>query len=130
MFYYSGYGICLHLIFVEGAYMVDNQAFYRANAQSFFERTAYLEGGEMYAPFLARLPVGAQILDAGCGSGRDTKAFAERGYAVTAFDATPEMAELARAFSGQPERVLRFQEMNYQEEFGGIWACASLLHVP
>jgi hypothetical protein len=31
---------------------------------------------------------------------------------------------------GQPVRVLRFEEMSYEEEFDGIWACASLLHVP
>ena len=49
---------------------------------------------------------------------------------VTAFDATPEMAELAAQFSGQKIRVLRFQEMDYVAEFEGIWACASLLHVP
>lgn len=110
--------------------MIDNREFYRDNAQSFFERTAYEDVEAIYAPFLPHLPAGAHILDAGCGSGRDTKAFAERGFRVTAFDATPEMAELATQFSGQPVRVLRFQEMDYVDEFDGIWACASLLHVP
>lgn len=110
--------------------MVDNRIYYRTHAQKFFPRTAYENVENLYASFLPLLPDGAHILDAGCGSGRDTKAFAERGYVVTAFDATPEMAELAAQFSGQKIDVLRFQEMAYVAEFDGIWACASLLHVP
>ena len=42
------------------------------------------------------LPAGARILDAGCGSGRDAKAFAALGHRVTAFDASPELAALAQ----------------------------------
>lgn len=110
--------------------MIDNGIFYRKNAQQFFDRTAHLEVENLYARFLPLLSAGARILDAGCGSGRDTKAFAERGYEVVAFDATPEMVALAEQFSGQPVRLLRFQEMDFVEEFDGIWACASLLHVP
>jgi SAM-dependent methyltransferase len=93
--------------------MVDNQRFYRKNAQHFFERTAYLKVESLYQDFLPLLPAGGRILDAGCGSGRDTKAFAERGYQMTAFDATPELVELARQFTGLPIRLLRFQEMDY-----------------
>jgi SAM-dependent methyltransferase len=110
--------------------MIDNREFYRKNAHTFFERTAYQDMERLYAPFLPLLPMGAHILDAGCGSGRDTKAFVARGYRVTAIDATPEMAALAEKFTGQPVRVLRFQELDYVAEFEGIWACASLLHVP
>jgi SAM-dependent methyltransferase len=110
--------------------MIDNRIYYRNHAQEFFDRSAYQDVEDLYAPFLPLLPPGARILDAGCGSGRDTKAFAERGYMVTAFDATPEMVELAERFSGQKIRLLRFQEMDYENEFEGIWACASLLHVP
>jgi SAM-dependent methyltransferase len=109
---------------------VDNRLYYQNRAQEFFVRTAYENVENLYARFLPLLPAGAHILDAGCGSGRDTRAFAERGYAVTAFDATPEMVKLATQFSGQPVRLLRFQEMDYVEAFEGIWACASLLHVP
>jgi SAM-dependent methyltransferase len=110
--------------------MNDNTTFYRKNAQTFFDRTAHQDIERLYAPFLPRLPAGGHILDAGCGSGRDTKAFVARGYQVTAIDATPEMAALAEQFMGQPVRVLRFQELDYVAEFDGIWACASLLHVP
>lgn len=110
--------------------MIDNREYYRQNAQAFFGRTVHEDVATLYASFLPRLPKGAHILDAGCGSGRDTKAFVERGYRVTAIDATPEMAALAEKFTGQPVRVLRFQELDYVAAFDGIWACASLLHVP
>jgi SAM-dependent methyltransferase len=89
-----------------------------------------LDVENLYAPFLALLPVGAHILDAGCGSGRDTKTFSERGYQVTAFDATPEMVALATQYTGQQIGLMRFQEMEYVEQFDGVWTCASLLHVP
>jgi 2-polyprenyl-3-methyl-5-hydroxy-6-metoxy-1,4-benzoquinol methylase len=83
-----------------------------------------------YRPFLALLKPGARILDAGCGSGRDLKAFSERGYQVVGLDASELMVRLAREHSDQQVHHLAFQEVTYKEEFDGIWACASLLHVP
>ena len=80
--------------------------------------------------FLPLLPDDSLILDAGCGSGRDALAFAKLGYAVTAFDASPALVALAEQHYGQPVQCLRFQDVAWQSEFDGIWACASLLHVP
>ncbi|PYP85951.1 MAG: SAM-dependent methyltransferase [Blastocatellia bacterium AA13] len=105
-------------------------AFYERRGQEFCQATMSLDLHELYEPFLKELPLGAHILDAGCGSGRDTKAFLERGYRVTAIDASPQMASLATEHTGQSCQVLSFQELDFREEFDGIWACASLLHVP
>ncbi|MDQ5908786.1 MAG: hypothetical protein QG599_879 [Pseudomonadota bacterium] len=105
-------------------------AYYHAHADRFFAETVALDLTPLYAPFLARLPVGGTILDAGCGSGRDARAFLERGYTVSAFDASPSLARLAAAHTGLPVTVQRFQELDESERFDGIWACASLLHVP
>ena len=69
-------------------------------------------------------------LDVGCGSGRDSLAFLKKGYAVTSFDASPELARIASALTGLPVAVLRFQVFPFEEEFDAVWACASLLHVP
>jgi len=85
---------------------------------------------ELYKPFLKELPAAGHILDAGCGSGREAEAFLERGYRVTAIDASPEMAQSATVLTGQHCEILSFQKMEFYEEFDGIWACASLLHVP
>ncbi len=104
--------------------------FYDTHAKEYCESTVHLDLHGVYERFLGELKPGAHILDAGCGSGRDTKAFSERGYRVAAVDASPEIARLARALTRQPCGVLRFQDMEFQEEFDGIWASASLLHVP
>lgn len=104
--------------------------FYRTHADDFFARTVDLAMDELYVPFLARVPTGGRILDAGCGSGRDAKAFLARGYRVTAFDASPELAALAADLTGLDVRTMRFDAMTYVDEFDGIWSCASVLHVP
>lgn len=69
------------------------------------------------------------ILDAGCGSGRDAKAFLDAGYQVTALDASTKMCDEAAKLLKQQVFCVRFQEMEFKQEFDGIWACASLLHV-
>ncbi len=104
--------------------------YYNTKAQEFFESTVNLDMSEHYRVFLNLLPPGGRILDAGCGSGRDSLHFIKLGFRVTAIDASPVLAELSSKLIGQPVAVLRFQDLNYEEEFDGIWACASLLHVP
>jgi SAM-dependent methyltransferase len=104
--------------------------YYSINAMDFVETTSNLDLAYLYKPFLAELTPGAHILDAGCGSGRDTKAFLAKGYRVTAFDASPLMAEITSSLTGQECKVLSFRQMKFRDGFDGIWACASLLHVP
>lgn len=104
--------------------------FYNENAAVFFERTATVDMGKNYQPFLERLPKGASILDAGCGSGRDSLAFKNMGYEVAAIDGSEELCKLASEFVGQKVQCIRFQNMTFENEFDGIWACATLLHVP
>jgi SAM-dependent methyltransferase len=105
-------------------------AYYESHAEQFAKSTLDVGMQSLYEPFLALLPQSGHILDAGCGSGRDSLCFLRRGYRVTAFDASPAMARIATEITGQPTAVLRFQDMSYEDEFDGIWACASLLHVP
>jgi len=104
--------------------------FYASHAEEYCRSTVCLDMKAVYEQFLNSLSAGSHILDAGCGSGRDTKAFLDRGFLVSAFDASPEMALFASKYTGQTCRVLRFQQLEFHEEFDGIWACASFLHVP
>jgi SAM-dependent methyltransferase len=83
-----------------------------------------------HADFTALVPPGGRILDAGCGSGRDSLAFAKRGFQVTPIEASAKLAALAVAHTGLPVEVMTFDEVAWREAFDGVWACASLLHVP
>ncbi len=79
--------------------------------------------------FINYLPESAEILDLGCGSGRDSLYFIEKGFDVTAVDGSKELCELASIHIGQDVLNLQFNELDFQEVFDGVWACASLLHI-
>jgi SAM-dependent methyltransferase len=105
-------------------------AYYNANAQSFYERTINTDLSHFHTKFLDFLPEKAHILDAGCGSGRDTKYFQSQEHTVTAFDASEEMVRISTKETNQQTKLLKFQSLNFKEEFDGVWANASLLHIP
>ena len=102
--------------------------YYSNNAIEYCEETSAIDVGNLYYPFLNYLSPGARILDLGCGSGRDSKAFREMGYDVTSVDGSPEIADWARAFTGHPVFVKDFQHIDFNAEYDGVWASASLLH--
>lgn len=104
--------------------------YYAENVADFAADTVNVDFSATQERFLALLPAGASILDFGCGSGRDTKAFLERGYRVTAVDGSPELCTLASAYTGIPVRQMLFAKLDDVEAYDGIWACASILHVP
>jgi SAM-dependent methyltransferase len=104
--------------------------FYNRNAATYFRDTVGANVASLHVRFLQHLVSGACILDAGCGSGRDVRAFHEAGYDVVAFDGSAEMAKLASAYTGLEVQQLTFEDMEWEDAFDGIWASASLLHVP
>jgi len=85
---------------------------------------------ELYELFLPLLPSGAHILDLGCGSGRDSQAFRALGFQVTPLEPGSKLAELAEAHLKCKVDRYKVQELPYQNKFDGIWACATLLHLP
>lgn len=82
------------------------------------------------AAFLAFVPDGGRILDYGCGPGQWAAAFRDAGYEVDATDATQTMADLARDRYGIEVRVERFEDLQADGLYDGIWANFSLLHAP
>jgi len=110
--------------------MDSNYKYYSQNARSFFDSTAFVDMSGLHDVFLSRLPAKAHILDAGCGSGRDAKTFVDRGFRVSAFDASPDLASLASQHCGFAVDVRTFSEVVEVDAYDGIWCCASLLHVP
>ncbi|MDF2511651.1 MAG: Methyltransferase type 11 [Herbinix sp.] len=109
---------------------MDSIEYYNQNAAEYFEHTVDIDMQESWDEFTALLPEGGSILDLGCGSGRDSAHFISCGFDVTAMDASEEMCELASIHIGQDVLQLSFDEIDFKEVFDGIWACASLLHVP
>lgn len=104
-------------------------AWYDGNAESYALQTLKADMTAVYARFLPHLPRGGRILDAGCGGGRDSNHFLRAGYEVDAFDASAGMVLMARNLTGLPVKQASFEEFEVTQQYDGIWACASLLHV-
>ena len=112
--------------------------YYQRNAKNFFSQTINVDMQNVYQPFLEYLPKTQlsnqqKILDVGCGSGRDSVFFANQGFEVVAIDGSKSLIELAQQTDTRIDwQCLRFDEIakqSWQNQFTGIWACASLLHV-
>ena len=103
--------------------------YYDTHAVEFIADTENADMSLCRKRFLTYLNPGQKILDAGCGSGRDTLAFLEAGYSVEAFDASAQICLLASEKTGIEVKQMRFEELEGDAQYNGIWACASLLHV-
>ncbi|MFC4698702.1 class I SAM-dependent methyltransferase [Glaciecola siphonariae] len=104
--------------------------FYQIHAAEYFDETISLSMNEALARFMPRLSKGSSVLDLGCGSGRDSLYFIENGFAVTALDGCEALAKKASLHIGQEVLVQDFCALSLPSKFDGIWACASLLHLP
>lgn len=103
--------------------------YYDEHAEDFIAGTENADMRECRERFLQYLKQGQKILDAGCGSGRDVIAFREAGYEVEAFDASAEICRIASEKTGIEVKQMWFEELEGADQYDGIWACASLLHV-
>ena len=79
--------------------------------------------------FLARLPQNGLILDLGCGPGHLAAHMIATGYRVDAVDASPGMVALAKR-QDIPARLARFDQIDGDAVYDGVWANFSLLHAP
>ena len=104
--------------------------YYNNHADEFYKSTVNVEFATMQERFLTKLQRGSYILDFGCGSGRDTKYFLEQGYRVDAVDGSQELCKLASEYTGIKVKNMFFQELSEVDNYDGIWACSSILHLP
>lgn len=79
--------------------------------------------------FLSYLNKESKILDMGCGTGRDSKYFKELGHIVKSIDGSKEMCKVASRLLNEEVEQLNFLDIDYKDEFDGVFACASLLHL-
>ncbi|MCI5995210.1 MAG: class I SAM-dependent methyltransferase [Blautia sp.] len=108
---------------------MDSIDYYERYAASYYENTVNLNMEEALGRFLALLPENAEVLDLGCGTGRDTVYLEDAGCYVTPMDGSEQMCRLAEIYTDKEVLHMTFEEMEFEEVFDGIWACASLLHV-
>ncbi|EJT04910.1 class I SAM-dependent methyltransferase [Rhizobium sp. CCGE 510] len=104
-------------------------AFYEENAETYANRARSLPKQQLDA-FLARIAPGGAILELGCGGGQDSAYMLSQGFDATPTDGSAELARQAEALIGRPVKVMLFQELDADSAFDGVWAHASLLHVP
>ena len=107
----------------------ETSAFYDANAETYASRERRLPTARLDA-LLAALPSGAKILELGCGGGQDSFYMLGKDFDVTPTDGSVELARQAERLIGRPVTVMRFQDLQATGKFDGVWAEASLLHVP
>lgn len=76
-----------------------------------------------------------QVVDLGCGAGRDSRYLLELGHEVVALDLSDRMLAATGAYCARHPRLNLVQADLSRTPFreasiGGVWACASLVHVP
>ena len=104
--------------------------YYNDNAQSFAQNTQQVNFHCLQQEFLKYIPIGGSILDFGCGAGRDSRYFLSKGYQVQAVDGAEQLALLAEKYIQQGVLCQSFLDFSETDAYDGVWACASLLHLP
>ena len=104
--------------------------YYNKNSVDFVHSTRDVDFREIQDKFLGLIAPKSLILDFGCGSGRDTKYFLSKGYAVEAWDGSIELCKAASEFTQIDVKNKLFQDLSASSLYDGIWACSSILHLP
>ena len=106
---------------------------YNGRAQAFWEGTRDHDVSQNIAALLQPIEVAPpfELLDFGCGPGRDLATFKALGHHATGLDGSPPLAALARANSGCDVLEQNFLALDLPDNrFDGIFANAVLFHVP
>lgn len=105
---------------------------YNRFAKEYDSNVSGLLPKESFEEFIRYLPTSAKILDLGCGSGRDVMLFSKLGYEVIGVDLSEKLIEIAKAKAPKAQFYIQdIRQIEFQENtFDGIWASASLLHIP
>lgn len=102
--------------------------YYNTNSKDFVENTLNVDFTLIQNKFIDKLKDGSLILDFGCGAGRDTKFFLEKGFNVEAIDGSEALCKFASDYTGIKVKCMYFHELNEVDKYDAIWACSSILH--
>ena len=109
--------------------MNDTIKYYEKEYETFISETIDADTEVLRRRFLRLIPGNGDILDLGCGSGRDTKAFIDKGFTVDAIDGSMELCALASEYTGIDVKCMDFMQVECHEKYDAVWACASMLHI-
>ena len=107
---------------------------YDNNAKEFATFTTVFRGKlrKWIDYFAMQLPKGSLVFDVGCGAGRDASYLVNKGLSITGIDFSEKLIEIAKkkVKSGK-FLVMDFEKLSFpKNSFDGIWASASLYHIP
>ncbi|MCD2513172.1 class I SAM-dependent methyltransferase [Comamonas endophytica] len=108
-------------------------AHYEHNAQSFWEGTRDHDVSQNVAALLRHIavPPPFDLLDFGCGPGRDLRTFKALGHRPMGLEGAHNLAAMARAHSGCEVLEQSFLQLDLPaQRFDGVFANAVLFHVP
>ena len=103
--------------------------YYTKNFKEYIQNTKDVDMKEFYNVFEMYLKPNSKILDVGFGSGRDSLYYNSRGYNVYSIDPIKEFCDNAKELGLPNVYQMSIEDIEYNNEFDGIWACASLLHL-
>lgn len=109
-------------------YINDTIKYYNDNCENFKSKwDNYLF--DIPNTFAEYLKDDAYVLDLGCGTGRDSLYFKEKGFKVKCIDGSVNMCKIASEALGQEVENKNYLDIDYKDLFDGVFACASLLHL-
>jgi len=106
---------------------------YNQRAADFWAGTRTHDVSQNIQALLTHIQVAAPytILDLGCGPGRDLKTFKEQGHHAVGLDGSAEFVRMARDYAQCEVWQQDFLQLDLPaEHFDGVYANASLFHVP
>lgn len=106
---------------------------YNQRPLAFWEGTRDHDVSQNIAALLEAIetPPPYELLDFGCGPGRDLKTFTDLGHRATGLEGSPPLAAMARAYSGCTVLEQNFLELDLPpHQFDGVFANAALFHIP